>query len=78
MRGKDGAKSEIAALQAGNAPPKDPDSIGSSNYAKLPVAVIFGRGIEAEDVEEIRKACGGSASKLAWVQSDPDMKANTM
>lgn len=71
IRGKDRAKSEIATLQSGQAPPNDPDNIGSHNFSKIPVAAIFGRGADPKDIEEIRQACGGEDSKLAWLQSKP-------
>lgn len=71
IRGKDRAKSEIATLQSGQAPPKDPDNIGTSNFSRVPVAAIFGRGADPKDVEEIRLACGEADSKLAWLQATP-------
>lgn len=67
--------SEIQTLQSGGAPPPDPDNIGSHNFTRSPVAVVFGSGIDSEDVEEIRQACGGTESKLAWVQGSAENKA---
>ncbi|GIZ49210.1 hypothetical protein CKM354_001224500 [Cercospora kikuchii] len=71
IRGKDRAKSEIATIQSGKVPPRDPDGIGSQNYSQIPQAVVFGRGADPKDIEEIRLACGGESSGLTWLQATP-------
>lgn len=66
------AKSEIPTLQSGKAPTKDPDNVGSHDFSKRPEAVIFGRGFEIVQVEDIRAACGGSSSGLVWLHSSQE------
>lgn len=72
------AKSDISTLQAGKAPPPDPDNVGSHNFSQLPQAVVFGRAYGDELVEELRQHCGGSNSGLAWVLSTKESRESAL
>ena len=56
------ASIEIPIIFAGQVPPENPDNVGSKNYAKLPVAVVFGGGYPDEEFDAVRKACEGKAN----------------
>ncbi|KAI5359052.1 hypothetical protein Slin15195_G066830 [Septoria linicola] len=63
------AKIEIPLLLSGSQPDPGVDNVGTQNFSSPPKAVIFGRGFNSENVDDIRQACGGHASNVSWVHS---------
>ncbi|KAJ5709258.1 hypothetical protein N7493_010592 [Penicillium malachiteum] len=69
------AQQEIPHLLAGNDPHSPHvNNVGSHNYRPVR-SVIFGRGFDLADVEEIRqKTSGISPEPVVWVVGDPSRK----
>ncbi|KAL4897142.1 hypothetical protein BDV59DRAFT_85221 [Aspergillus ambiguus] len=69
----DAAIAELPHLLAGRDPQAaSPNDVGTHDYSQPARAVIFGRGYQRSEVEEIRRRCAGSASQpIAWVIGDP-------
>lgn len=68
------AEAELPHLLAGREPQsqKSPNEIGSHDYSRPPRAVIFGRGYEPQQVEELKKKFARVAQEpVAWVRGDP-------
>ncbi|KAG2412146.1 hypothetical protein HFD88_009702 [Aspergillus terreus] len=69
------AKADIPRLLSGQSPQIPTPNITTTatlDYSQPPRAVIFGRGYEPYEVEDVRRACAGrSAQPVAWVLGDP-------
>ncbi|GIC93046.1 uncharacterized protein Aud_009525 [Aspergillus udagawae] len=51
---------------------KSPNEIRTYDYSRPPRAVIFGRGYEPQQVEELKKKFAGVAKEpVAWVRGNP-------
>ncbi|EAL84206.1 hypothetical protein KXW98_005273 [Aspergillus fumigatus] len=67
------AEAELPHLLAG----RDPQSrysneLGTHDYSRPPRAVIFGRGYEPQQVEELKEKFAGVAKEpVAWVRGNP-------
>jgi hypothetical protein len=69
------AQQEIPHLLAGN-DPQSPhvNNVGSHNYRPVR-SIIFGRGFDLKDVEELREKVAGIASEpVIWIAGDPNRK----
>ncbi|KAA8645410.1 hypothetical protein EYZ11_012051 [Aspergillus tanneri] len=69
------AQQEIPHLLAGNDPQSPQvNNVGSHNYRPVR-SVIFGRGFDLKDVEELRKNVAGIAPEpVIWIAGDPNRK----
>lgn len=79
MLSYEAAEAELPHLLAGRKPQsQNPNEIGTHNYSQRPRAVIFGRGYEPQQVEELKnKFAGAAKDHVAWVRGDPaDLPAN--
>ncbi|GIC88901.1 uncharacterized protein Aud_005303 [Aspergillus udagawae] len=67
------AEAELPHLLAGRDPQsQNPNDIGTHDYSRPPRAVIFGRGYEPQQVEELKKKMAGIAKEpVAWVRGNP-------
>ncbi|KAJ5105638.1 hypothetical protein NUU61_002985 [Penicillium alfredii] len=67
------AQTELPHLLAGRDPHSPHvDNVGTHNYGSPASAVIFGRGYNTTEVEQVRRACAGRApGPVAWVAGDP-------
>ncbi|PTB35333.1 uncharacterized protein TrAFT101_011205 [Trichoderma asperellum] len=67
------AEAELPHLLVGRDPQsRSPDEIGTHDYSRPPRAVIFGRGYEPQQVEELKKKFAGVAKEpVAWVRGNP-------
>ncbi|KAK9489073.1 hypothetical protein V1508DRAFT_429182 [Lipomyces doorenjongii] len=67
------AEAELPHLLAGRDPQsRSPNEIGTHDYSRPPRAVIFGRGYEPQQVEELKKKFDGVAKEpVAWVRGNP-------
>jgi hypothetical protein len=67
------AEAELPHLLAGRDPQsRSPNEIGTHNYSRPPRAVIFGRGYDPPQVEELKKKFAGTAQEpVAWVRGNP-------
>ncbi|EPS33913.1 hypothetical protein PDE_08875 [Penicillium oxalicum 114-2] len=74
--GTEAALTEIPRLLQGHKPTSpDETGVGSQNYNLVPRAVVFGRGYDIAEVEQIRDAAKGcNADPVIWVTGDPDRK----
>ncbi|KAK3713679.1 hypothetical protein LTR37_008373 [Vermiconidia calcicola] len=62
------AKTDIAAIMAGDEPPRDPDNVSSHNFSRLPRHVVFGRGFQAQ-LQEVRESSGSAEWGLCWYRA---------
>ena len=46
--------------------PNDPENVGTKNYAKPPVAVMFGGAYGEDTAQEVREACQGLTG-IKWL-----------
>ncbi|KFY48784.1 hypothetical protein V496_10227 [Pseudogymnoascus sp. VKM F-4515 (FW-2607)] len=62
------AEAELPHLLAGRDPQsQSPNGIGTHDYSRPPRAVIFGRGYNPQQVEELKKKFAGIAKEpVAW------------
>ncbi|PYH52360.1 uncharacterized protein BO96DRAFT_469387 [Aspergillus niger CBS 101883] len=67
------AEAELPHLLAGRDPQsRSPNEIGTHDYSQPPRAVIFGRGYEPQQVEELKKKFAGVPKEpVAWVRGNP-------
>ncbi|QKX54775.1 uncharacterized protein TRUGW13939_01864 [Talaromyces rugulosus] len=70
------AKAEFAELIAGRAPKLSiSENIGTQNYSKLPLAIVFGRAYDPDDVTELNRIFRGTGSApLAWIAGNRDVR----
>ncbi|GIK06109.1 hypothetical protein Aspvir_001752 [Aspergillus viridinutans] len=73
MLSYEAAEAELPHLLAGRDPrSQNPNDVGTHDYSRPPRAVIFGRGFEPEQVEELKKKFAGIAKEpVAWVRGNP-------
>lgn len=64
------ASTEIPIILAGQIPAENPENVGSKNYSKLPVAVVFGGGYPEDEFESVRQTCQGEAN-IPFLKFDP-------
>ncbi|GIJ90289.1 hypothetical protein Asppvi_009243 [Aspergillus pseudoviridinutans] len=67
------AEAELPHLLVGRDPQsQNPNDIGTHDYSRPPRAVLFGRGYEPQQVEELKKKFAGIAKEpVAWVRGNP-------
>ncbi|KAF2009063.1 hypothetical protein BU24DRAFT_415415 [Aaosphaeria arxii CBS 175.79] len=67
------AEAELPHLLAGRNPQSQtPNEIGTNNYSRPPRAVVFGRGYDPHQVEELKKKFASVAKEpVAWVRGNP-------
>lgn len=72
MLSYEAAEAELPHLLAGRDPQtQSPNDIGTHDYSRPPRAVVFGRGYNPQQVEELKKKCAGIAEKpVAWVRGN--------
>ncbi|KAJ5669657.1 hypothetical protein N7462_010727 [Penicillium macrosclerotiorum] len=70
------ATTDLPRLLAGQEPQSPDDSgIGTRNYANPARAVVFGRGYDNADVDELRKISEGSnKDPVVWLMGDPEKR----
>ncbi|RHZ56293.1 uncharacterized protein CDV56_108093 [Aspergillus thermomutatus] len=73
LQSYEAAEAELPHLLAGRDPQsQNPNDVGTHDYSRSPRAVIFGRGFESEQVEELKKKVAGIAKEpVAWVAGNP-------
>ncbi|KAF7166982.1 hypothetical protein CNMCM5623_000470 [Aspergillus felis] len=73
MKSDEAAEAELPHLLAGRDPQsQNPNDVGTHDYSRPPRAVIFGRGYEPQQVEELKKKFAGIAKEpVAWVRGNP-------
>ncbi|CAG7942323.1 unnamed protein product [Penicillium salamii] len=68
------AQSEIPHILAGHDPQSPSNNIGTKNYTHQARAIIFGRGFDLEDIQDIREKAGASPDPVVWIAGDPSRK----
>ncbi|KAF7178943.1 hypothetical protein CNMCM7691_007767 [Aspergillus felis] len=73
IQSDEAAEAELPHLLAGRDPQsQNPNDVGTHDYSRPPRAVIFGRGYEPQQVEELKKKFAGIAKEpVAWVRGNP-------
>ncbi|GAQ03894.1 hypothetical protein ALT_1215 [Aspergillus lentulus] len=73
IQSDEAAEAELPHLLAGRDPQsQNPNEVGTHDYSRPPRAVIFGRGYEPHQVEELQKRFAGVAKEpVAWVRGNP-------
>lgn len=68
----DAGKQQIPALLRGDNPGSPSSTLGSKNYERTSIAIIFGAAFEDQDIQELREAVKGvkGTKRVPWLRPD--------